>query len=152
LVVLVCWTPPLLDQFFGSGKGNLGALVSSAGDSKDPAVGYADAPRLLATVVTLPPFWFRPSFRNGWLADPSAIHATPDLPSRAASGLSLAVLAVALASCAWSARRRHARLLGLLTATSVLVLVVGFITATQAPLGFFGLPLHFFRWLWAIGA
>ncbi|MDQ1521853.1 MAG: hypothetical protein QOI55_2926, partial [Actinomycetota bacterium] len=152
VVVFVCWLPPLVDQFFGPGRGNLGALLSSAGNSSDPAVGYTEAPRLLATVATLPPFWFRPSFRNGWLQTPGEIHATPDLPSSAASVVSLAVLAVALALCVWYARRRRDTVQLLLVSTACLGLVIGFVTAGQAPLGFFGLPLHFFRWLWALSA
>ena len=148
----LAWAQPLADQFFGDGPGNLGALVSSAGDSDDPAVGYADAPRLVATVATLPPFWFRSSFHDGWLETPGAIQATPDLPSAAASLVTLAVLAGLLVLCALDARRRRDRRLGLLVVLASGALLVALFTSAQAPLGFFGLPLHFFRWLWALAA
>ncbi|MCU1427965.1 MAG: hypothetical protein JWL83_1965 [Actinomycetia bacterium] len=151
VVLALCWAQPLTDQFFAQGPGNLGALLTN-GNAKGPTVGLADAPRVVATIETLPPFWFRPSFRNGWLASPGEVKATPALPSSAASIATLAVLGLVLLACAWDARRRRDRLLGVLLALDAVVLAVALYTAARAPLGFFGLPLHFFRWLWAIGA
>jgi hypothetical protein len=63
-----------------------------------------------------------------------------------------AVLALVLLACALDARRRHDRRLGLLVVLAAGALGVALFTAAQAPIGFFGLPLHFFRWLWALAA
>ena len=96
-VVLLCWIQPVIDQL--TGTGNLGHLLESGGGDADRA-GFGYGARLLATVVGVPPWWFRPSFQDsfvrleGWRA-----------PSPAAAAISLLAVATLLGVCWWVARR-----------------------------------------------
>jgi hypothetical protein len=146
LVLLLCWTQPLIEQFTGDGTGNLTRLLTNAGSSAP--TGYAEGTKLVAEVVGLPPWWLRPSFgrafleSKGWRA-----------PSIEAALASLAFVGAALAWCAWDARRRHDTPLGRAVATTFIALGVGLLTAGRAPLGpvaFLRISPHLFRWLWPL--
>ena len=95
-VLVLSWLAPLIEQFTADGKGNLSRLWEAATDSGE-ALGFGVGARLVASIVSLPPWWFRDSFRDaiessgapgGWRpwSTPVAIVA-------------LAVTAVVLAAC-----------------------------------------------------
>jgi hypothetical protein len=76
-------------------------------------------------------------------------------PSAAGAVLSLAVVAAALAWCAWDARRRADTVVERAVFTALLALGVGLLTAGRAPLGpvaFLRISPHVLRWLWPLAA
>ncbi len=144
-VLAVCWIQPLIEQFTADGRGNMTRLVDSA-TSPTETIGFGFGTRVLATVVSLPPWWFRPSMHDalvtGW-------HA----PSLVSAILSLAILAAVLAACGWDARRRHDRVSTWALATAAVALAIGLVTAGRGPVTVFGkVTAHTFRWLWPLGA
>jgi hypothetical protein len=145
-VLAVCWIQPLIEQFTSDGSGNLTRLVNSATKSNTDTIGFGFGIRVVATIVSLPPWWFRPSLRDafdrGW-------HA----PSLAATALSLLVLAAVLGLCVWDARRRRDRVASGAIGTAAFGLLAALVTATQGPVTVFGeVTPHTFRWLWPLGA
>jgi len=142
-VLAACWAQPLVEQFTSNGPGNLTRLAH-IGDSASGTIGYGHGARILAAVVSIPPWWLRPSFSNatkGW-----------EVPSPALAAASLSVLAVVLAGCAWDARRRGDREALHAVATAAVVLVGGLATAGRVPFGNFGVPAGQYRWLWPLAA
>jgi hypothetical protein len=144
-VLAVCWIQPLIEQFTSDGRGNMTRLLDSA-RSPTETIGFGFGTRVVATVVSLPPWWFRPSMNNtfisGWVA-----------PSLAAAILSLGILAAVLAWCAWNARRRSDRVSTWAVATAAVALAIGLVTAGRGPVTVFGkVTPHTFRWLWPLGA
>jgi hypothetical protein len=142
----VCWIQPLIEQFTSDGDGNLTRLVDNARNSKAGTIGIGFGTRVVATVVSLPPWWFRPSmsdaFVKGWNA-----------PALGFAVLSLVVLCALLGWCAWNARRRNDRTSALAAVTAVVGVVAALITAWQGPVTVFGdVTPHTFRWLWPLGA
>jgi hypothetical protein len=144
LVLGACWAQPLVEQFTGDGEGNLTRLVEG---TDGPALGYDLGTRMFASVVSLPPWWSRPSFGEtlipfeGW-RPPSLLLAVS----------CCVVLAMVVASCAWDSRRRDDRESFLAVATAVVGLVVGLTTTGQTPRSFLGVAAGHFRWLWPLAA
>ena len=146
VVLAVCWIQPLIEQFTSDGSGNLTRLVDNARSSKAGTIGLGFGTRVVATVVSLPPWWFRPSmhdaFAPGW-------HE----PSLGSTVLSLVVLFAVLGWCAWISLRRRDRVASWAIATAVVGLLAAFLTAWQGPVTVFGnVTPHTFRWLWPLGA
>jgi hypothetical protein len=153
-VLVACWAQPLVEQLSGDGDGNLTRLARTV---LDPAatLGAGLGARLVATVVALPPWWLRPSFRDPWLPSPPPIVVEPADADLASSGMAAAGLLLVvgvLAWCGWDARRRHDSVALVGVATGLVVLTVGLITMTRAPVTFFGVAPHQYRWLWPVGA
>ena len=146
VVLAVCWIQPLIEQFTSDGSGNLTRLVDNARSSKAGTIGLGFGTRVVATVVSLPPWWFRPSMKDafapGW-------HE----PSLGSTVLSLVVLFAVLGWCAWISLRRRDRVASWAVATAVVGLLAAFLTAWQGPVTVFGnVTPHTFRWLWPLGA
>ena len=144
-VLIVCWLQPLIEQFTSSGSGNLTRLVDTA-RSQAGTIGYGFGARVVATVVALPPWFFRPSlkekFLSGWQA-----------PSLGLALFSLGLLAAVLVACGWDARRRRDRPFLWCIATAGAGLAAALLTAGRGPVTVFGkVTPHTFRWLWPLGA
>jgi hypothetical protein len=144
-VLVVCWIQPLIEQFTADGRGNITRLLDSA-RSPTETIGFGFGTRVVATVVSLPPWWFRPSmndaFISGW-----------DAPSLAAAVATLGILAAVLVWCGWDARRRHDRASTWVIGTALIALAFGLFTAGRGPVTAFGrVTPHTFRWLWPLGA
>ncbi len=154
VVLLVCWSQPLIEQFTGDGKGNLSQIVASAGGSDD-SVGPVVGARFVATVAASPPWWGRPSFGRSFLPGPhDPLGADVDhlraVPSKGAAAVGLVALVTLLGVLlAWTFRRRD-RVATMALATGAFALVVAWITASVVPIGPFGAPPHQVRWLWPI--
>jgi hypothetical protein len=122
-------------------------LAEHSRNSKVGTVGLGFGTRAVASVVSLPPWWIRPSFQNtfspreGW-QPPSLLLAVG----------SLALVAVVLAWCWWRARRGHDRDGVLIIVTAVVALACGLISAVRTPTTVFGTEPHVFRWLWPVAA
>lgn len=146
VVLAICWIQPLIEQFTSEGSGNLTRLAHSATKSNADTIGFGVGTRVVATVVSLPPWWFRPSlhdaFAQGWRA-----------PSLALAVLSLLVVVAVLAWCALGARRRRDRVALWAIGTAAFGLLAALLTAAQGPVTVFGqVTPHTFRWLWCLGA
>ena len=63
VVGVLCWLQPLAQQFVGEGPGNISRLWDAA-RRPSPTLGFNVGTRLMAEVVTVPPWWFRPSFHD----------------------------------------------------------------------------------------
>jgi hypothetical protein len=146
LVVAVCWVQPLVEQFTSDGAGNLTRL-SRAGSSPSGAIGYEFGTRMFASVVSLPPWIFRPSFSetlvplHGWRP-----------PSLLLAAISLGALALVLGSCARVARRRRDLESSRALVTAIVGLLAGLVTIGRTPRSVFGIAVGHFRWLWPLAA
>ena len=144
-VLVVCWIQPLIEQFTADDRGNITRLVDSA-RSPTETIGFGFGARVVATVASLPPWWFRPSMNDAFISD---WHA----PSLVSAVVSLAILAAVLEGCWWEARRRHDRVSTWGLATAGVALAFGLVTAGRGPVTVFGkVTAHSFRWLWPLGA
>lgn len=145
-VLAVSWIQPLIEQFTSDGRGNLTRLADSMRGSKAETIGFDFGTRVVATVVSLPPWWFRPSMNDAFAPHWRA-------PSAVAAILSLVVLAAVLGWCAWDARRRGDRVTAWAIATAAVGVLAALLTAGQGPVTVFGrVTAHTFRWLWPLGA
>jgi hypothetical protein len=142
LVLGVCWIQPLIDQVHG--EGNLGRIVTNASPPRH-VYGYDSGVRLVASVASLPPWWFRPSIKETFISSGGW-----RFPSLALAATSLVLLGGVFAACAWRARRSHDRTAALAIATSAVGIVAGLLTAARVPITRLGLQAHVFRWLWPL--
>jgi hypothetical protein len=151
-VLLLAWSQPLIQEFTSSGSGNLTLLIRSALHPQAPYVGYGTGAKLLGSVLSIPPWWLRPSFvhtfqtLNGWT-----------FPSAGVTVASLLVVGVALSACAWEARRTHNGLLGRAIATAGVAIVAAWATTSHVnqhslPVQFAIYVPHTLRFLWPVAA
>lgn len=140
VVLVACWTPPLLEQLFGEGRGNLGRLLD-ASRAGAPTVGFERGIRLAAEVLTIWPTWLR---------SPAANDVADDPMGSAAALAGLAVVAgMLVAAGAWAWRRRDRFALNGVVVAGVAT-VAGVYTAVgliRTPLG---VAAHHLRYLWPI--
>jgi hypothetical protein len=147
-VLALCWIQPVIEQFTSDGRGNLSRLVETSRDSGVATAGFGYATKAVASVLSLAPFWLRPSFDETFFDDD--VWHPPGLGLAAAS---LALLAVVLGAGLFVAWRRRDRTAAFALATAVVATVIGFATIARAPVTIFGsLTPHSSRWLWALGA
>jgi hypothetical protein len=152
-VAVICWVQPIVEEFTSDGPGNLTRLWRSFGSTPSDTVGFSLAAKLTTSVIALPPWWLRPSFRDAWVK--GAIFAPPadvDVPSGLLTLTALVVLFGVLAWWAWRARRAHDRTTLTAVITAVLAVGAGVATAARIPLRPFGIAAHQFRFIWPIGA
>jgi hypothetical protein len=151
-VVLVLWSQPLIEQFFGAGEGNLSRIVG-ARSSSGTKIGVHLALRLLASVLTWMPWALRRGFVD---AVPHVEYSSPGVlgPVDVWGGLAavallflVAAVVVALGVAAW--HRRDALSLCLLGTVCASVLLA-FGSMVVMPVGPLGLTPHQMRWLWPI--
>jgi hypothetical protein len=145
-VLFLCWLQPLIEQVTTT-RGNFTRLLDSAQTTQNSVFGWGLATRLVATVLSLPPFWFRPGFSDDFLGSQGW---TP--PSLLVSLLSLGALGLVLAVCFWIARRAADRISSRAIITTVVAIGAGVVTAERNPVGTIGIAPHVLRWLWPIAA
>ena len=142
VVAALCWAQPLYEQLFGDGRGNLSRLASGLTRSEE-TIGFATAPRYVADVLALPPWWGRPSASEAF-----APHTL--LPSAAAAVVSLGLLVLALVAGIVAGRRRGDSPGLAAAATGLVVLIVAVGAASTMPVGALGVAPHHLRWLWPV--
>jgi hypothetical protein len=147
-VLVLCWIQPVIEQFTSDGRGNISRLVETSRDSGVPTAGFGYAAKAVASVLSLAPFWLRPSFDETFFDDD--VWREPGLVAAIAS---LALLAVILGVAVAIGWRRRDRTAVLAVVTAIVAAIVGFATVARAPVTIFGsLTPHSSRWLWSLGA
>jgi hypothetical protein len=143
VVGIACWSPSLYEQFLldepGGNLRRLATSVTKAGDK----VGLGDAPRYVADIAALPPWWGRPSVSRAFL---------PDVPllSFGASIAGLVVIAALLVVAVLVGRRLGAARGVVAAETGLVTLVVAIVAAATMPVGYLGVAAHHLRWLWPV--
>ena len=152
--VVIAWSQPVVEQLFGSGRGNIGRVLQATGGDQEP-LGLQMGVRLVGQVLTSPPWWLRGSFtgaipETGYSADGSLNPKGLLGVGWAAVGVA-ALVSVLVVLCVRALRRgRPAESALLVVATTGVVAALA--TATVMPAGVLGLAPHQVRWLWPIGA
>jgi hypothetical protein len=156
VVFLVLWSLPLFEQVTHGSDGNLSRLLGTVGKAKQ-TVGWGFGSRLVASIISLPPWWLRPSFGDAFVPKDNGrplAGVQPELanvPTQAAALVSLLLVVGVLGLLCWDARRRADRTALAAVATALVAVCGALVTAGTLPRGFFGIAPHQFRWLWPIG-
>lgn len=156
VVLALAWIQPLLEQLTSPGDGNVTRLLSASGGDQvtlGPSLGV----RLVATVVSLPPWWARWGFDDavppaGLTSSGVAEPLVGSIPGFWVSLASLLVLLGVLGAALVVARRRSDRVAGRLLAITLGAVLVPLVTALITPVSPIGLSAHQMRWLWPISA
>lgn len=146
-VGLLCWAPALVEQVSGEGEGNLSRLQRSLGESTT-TLDVGTAVRSVARVVSLPPWWARPSYSHAFVPGAFGNPLPSFLPALGALAVIVALVALALVD----ARRRGDRVTLSAAGVAAGLLAVALVTAVQTPTAYFGTVAYQFRWLWPVGA
>lgn len=157
MVGVTCWLQPLVEQI--SRDQNLSHLAGTAGTSPGEVVGLAGSLQLTAQIVSVPVFFLRPSFAHAFESATSGPGGSPEnlgLTSLLPLGIAIASLTIwiaALTLFGWFAARTSNRAAALATATALVGLFVGILTAARIPTELFGtVAAHQIRWLWPLSA
>lgn len=144
VVALVVWLPPILEQLIHGGDGNVARLLRAGGSTADP-LSPADATRRTAATLILWPAWGPGGFDSYGFFEPG--------PNLVLAGLSLAILAAALAAGAVLLARRGEIALARAAGLAAAMVAVAWVAAALVPLSpFVGFRADYVRWLWPIGA
>jgi hypothetical protein len=151
-IFLILWTQPLIEQLFGEGEGNISRLANAA-DGADFVVGAKNAIRLVASIVSLPPWWSRSGFAD--TIEPAGIgdHGTLSIPGLQGGLVSLTALGatfLVLGWCWWFARSRADGVLKAASAVSLIGLTCSLVALGRLTVGPVGLAPHHTRWLFVL--
>ncbi|CAN5404748.1 hypothetical protein BH23ACT3_BH23ACT3_19100 [soil metagenome] len=157
-VGLLAWSQPILEQVFGSGRGNLSRLAASGGGGEGTRTGLSLGIRLVSAVVALPPWFTRSGVMDTipvtqWSQGPDG--PTLDVPGLA--GVAVATLGLVVFVGLVALVTAHARRRGDTVVTSAVVvfgaaLTVALVTVVITPIDVLGLSPHKIRWLWPLAA
>ncbi len=162
-VFVVLWSQVLIEQFFGSGRGNLTRLfLAGTGGGQDTGfesvrTGVPLALRMMSAVVALPPWWGRPGYDDSipgstWVDGQNGLAL--QIPGLASFGVSLLglVVVVAIVAMAWRQMRRVENLEVVAAfRTLTVAAAVAFVTLVITPIDILGISPHKVRWIWVIG-
>jgi hypothetical protein len=148
------WAQPVYEQLFDrEAGGNLGHLLSGIGASQD-TIGLARAPRYVADILALPPWWGRPSSREAFAADllvPSVEQSIASLPHLTTSIVGLAMVIGVLVASLLRARRGGDPAGTWAAAIGLAIVSVTVAALAMTPIGITGIAPHHLRWLWPAG-
>jgi hypothetical protein len=155
LAVALLWMQSLLEQLFGAGRGNLARLAANAAGT-DVSVGAANATKLVAAIVALPPWWTRPGFAD--TIEPAGRVRTedgvavqiPGMPSGGLAVFALVIILGLLALCVRRAYRRGDRTLRALATLSIAGVIGSVLALSELTVGVVGLAPHHTRWVFVI--
>jgi hypothetical protein len=152
IVAIVAWSQPLLEQFAGSGRGNLSRVVDASGSTEGTSVvGPSRAVRIVAEVFAAGPWFRRSSYAD-------AVPITPvgqpidGLISLVPAMLLVVVVLAVLVAVVLANLGAERRGLTNLSMVSVAAVVVGLVALSSAPVNPVGMSAHQMRWLWSIAA
>lgn len=156
------WSQILIEQLFGSGRGNLtGLFLAGTGGGEETGfesvrTGVPLALRMMSAVVALPPWWGRSGYDDSipgsaWVDGPNGLALqTPGLASFSVSMIALIVV-VAIVALAWRQMRRVQNLEVLAAfRTLTMAAAVAFATLVITPIDILGISPHKVRWIWVI--
>lgn len=133
-VAAVLWAQTAIDQV--AGRGNLGDVLASSGESATPGVG--DAVRIVAGVVASPTGYLRPGYAE---FEPAALASSLQVVAL------VAIVGGATVAGLVAARNRRPVVAAGAT-TAVVASLAAVVDATQLPVTQFGLTAGNYRWLW----
>jgi hypothetical protein len=144
-VAVLAWIQPLIDQIWAPmGEGNVSSLLAAAGGDQATA-GPGHGARAVATVVSAPPWWGRPGFRD---FEPAA-----GLLGPVATVVGLGAVGAVLASVVALGHRRRRWPLVALGGTGAVSVAAAWVQASTTPVeGSFGAVAGNYRWLWPVAA
>jgi hypothetical protein len=157
-VAIVLWAPPLWEQFFGAGDGNMTRMFGSAGADESPRHGLALGVRILGAVLAVPRGWLRPGFDTAvpnapWVEDADGRRLDlGGFPSVATALLWLALVAAVVVVLVVLTRRAGQSFTTYGALVAALAATVGLISVAITPVDLFGVSPHRLRWVWALGA
>jgi hypothetical protein len=138
---VLVWLPPLYQQLFGKGPGNLGALLHASSATPPFVPKTMGALSAVIATVAVPPLWFRPTFRI------ATFNADGGGTSFVVAALATAVLLLLYGLGFWAARRRTDRTSAIGLATGLVAIAVGFGTAKKST-NPYGLRVNYLHSLW----
>lgn len=157
VVLALAWSQPLVEQVTSDDEGNLSRLAGNMG-AAPVTVGPVLGTRIVASVVAMPPWWFRPSFAETLEPSPTAPPVAglevraPALPATSWAVVWLLVVGAALLVTVWWGRRRDDPAVWTVAVTAAVALLAGLVTASSLPVSSLGIAPHQLRWLWPLGA
>lgn len=163
-VLVVLWSQPLIEQFFGPGRGNLSRIViagTGGGDGErveSTTTGFTLGIRMLGAVLALPPWWGRSGYDDSippstWVEEGGErVISAPGLRTLGPSAIGLAVVGAVIGVAWWSVRRRRLAVVDAGFITVAASLAVATVTLIITPVDVLGLSPHKVRWIWVVGA
>jgi hypothetical protein len=157
-VGLVLWAPPLWEQVFGAGEGNMSRMFGSAGADESPRHGFALGVRTLGAVLAVPRGWVRPGFDTALPMAPwveAAGGRRLDLggfPSVATALFWLVLVTAVVVVLVVLTRRAGLTFTSSGALVAAVAATVGLISVAITPVDRFGVSPHRMRWLWPLGA
>ena len=129
-VGVVCWVPPVIEQFTTS-PGNLQELFDFARHGDGPVNGWASGARVVSQALSVWPTWV----------------SGTDLQGRGVSSIPWALIALVGATL-WAGRRRWSSEL-YLCVTALVLIAAAFVGSSRVS----GVAFpYLFRWVWVVGA
>jgi hypothetical protein len=155
IVLALAWCQPMIEQFTGTGEGNLQRLARGAGGG-DLTVGAGSAVKIVAAVTALPPWWGRWGWEDS--VPSTALTQSPagprllieGLPNGALAALALAVLASVLAALVVLLRAPEQRPARAAAGVSLVCLAVAVGGLTIQTVTQTGLGNHQVRWIFGL--
>lgn len=158
-LLVLLWAQPVVQQLFGGGRGNLGAVLDVAAAPHEDAVGLVDALRATSAVLAQPPFWLRPGvfarlpIAEGPVAEALGMDSTSTLMGLPGAMMCLVALAAIVVALVARARSHGDRIVVAGGAVVVASVIAGVVFITKLPIDpLLGFMVHKVRWLWPLGA
>lgn len=150
MVVLLAWSQPLIEQFAGSGKGNLSRIAGAATSGVEP-IGWTTATRMLVEITAMGPWFTRGAYADAVPSTPVGEPVVGIVSLGAAAVIQVAILVV-LAAVAVRAYRTGRPRLAAMAVTAAAALLCAHVALATSPMNQIGLSLHQMRWLWPVAA
>ena len=150
LVAMLAWSQPVIEQFTGSGEGNLSRIAGAARAGGEP-IGWRAATRLVAEITAIGPWFTRGAYAS---AVPETAPGQPftGIIGTGAAAVVVAALLLALVSLGVWAARSGRRPLATMVGVAVAALVCALVAVATAPRSPVGVASHQMRWLWPVAA
>ncbi|HET6954472.1 MAG TPA: hypothetical protein VFI47_29175 [Acidimicrobiales bacterium] len=146
VVAALCWAQPLIDELRSPGEGNISRLWEAAAAGV-PTLSWRAAVPAVARVVTLPPWFARPSYERAFVRTPFG----NVLPPLALALAGLAVFLLSIAGRRVRAGRRGDRSARAALDLAALVMLLATVSALVTPASpAWGAAVADLRWLWPV--
>ena len=150
LVAVLAWTQPLIEQFTGSGEGNLSRIAGAARAGGEP-IGWRAATRLVAEITAVGP-WFTRDAYAGAVPETAPGQPVTGIIGTATAAVVVAALLLALIVLGVWAALTGRRPLATMIGVAVVALGGAVVAVATSPRSAVGLASHQMRWLWPVAA